>query len=48
MVVVKTNGNKATRVEVNELVKLTQSINASLSARAVEESFSFFFKQTPV
>ena len=48
MVVVKTNGNKVTIVEVNELVKLTQSINTSPSARAVEESFSPFFKQTPV
>ena len=44
MVVVKTNGNKVTIVEVNELVKLTQSINTSPSARAVEESFSPFFK----
>jgi len=44
MVVVKTNGNKVTIVEVNELVKLTQSINTSPSARAVEESFQSFLQ----
>ena len=44
MVVVKTNGNKVTIVEVNELVKLTQSISTSPSARAVEESFQSFLQ----
>ena len=44
MVVVKTNGHKVTIVEVNELVKLTQCINTSPSARAVEESFQSFLQ----